>query len=369
MTSDDGREAGRERLRRAFLRFAETEAVPQGSPIYEALCHVVAGDELLLDVASEAAPGQPVPNLLFGAVHAVLEEHPQAELAAYYPSHSGRGSEDTRALDVGLGEAFRAFVVDQRDEVVEILHTRLVQTNEVRRSAVLLPVFATVEAEAGGAPLALIEVGASAGLNLLVDRYGYRYSATPAGDPASPLVLETEVRGGEPPIARVPRIVSRLGLELNALDVRDPADMRWLRSLVWPEHEQRREILEAAIALAQDDPPEVRTVDVFEALPGAIAKAPAEAAVVVFATFVLNQFSPEMRERLRAVLLEASRVRDVYLVVVGFAEWFGDERPADGSAPVHLATLQGGAGQVRRLALSSPHGWWIDWSPGVTKGW
>lgn len=195
---DDEQALERQRLRRVFHRFAEAEAVPQGSPIYERLCEVVAGDDLLIDVAAEAAPGQPVPNLFFGAVHALLDEHRDAELAEYYPS---LGS--TRPVDDDIGEAFRSFVIHHRDSIVDLLRTRLVQTNEVRRSAVLLPAFATASHEAGGAPLALIEIGASAGLNLLFDRYAYRYSGVAAGDPASPLVLETEIRGGTPPIESV----------------------------------------------------------------------------------------------------------------------------------------------------------------------
>lgn len=358
----------RDRLRRAFRRFAEAEAIPQGSPVYERLCAVIVDDETLLDVASEASPGQPVPNLLFGAVHAILDGHRDAALAAYYPSCGGY-----RAPDGELAEAFREFVLAHRGSVEELLRTRLVQTNEVRRSAVLFPVFATVAREGGEAPLALIEVGASAGLNLLFDRYAYWYDRggtdTLAGAPSSTLTLECEARGTELPVDRVPEVVSRLGLDLNALDVRSEDDMRWLRSLVWPEHETRRRVLEAATEVAREHPPEVRTADVFEVLPSAIAAAPAGARAVVFATFVLNQFSAEMRERLRALLLEASRAREVHVVVVGFGEWFNGQRRDPGSAPVILATLRGGRGTWRQLAVADPHGWWIDWSPGEPRDW
>jgi hypothetical protein len=145
--------------------------------------------------------------------------------------------------------------------------------------------------------------------------------------------------------------------------------MRWLRALVWPEHDERRRILSEAVAIAASDPAEVRTADVFDELGPAIEVAPADAAVVVFATFVLNQFSPEMRVRLRSLLLEASQGRDVYVLVVGLSEWFGGTRPEAGSAAVDLATLRGGHGTWRRLALADPHGWWIDWHPGVPTEW
>ncbi|MGE3961463.1 MAG: DUF2332 domain-containing protein [Dehalococcoidia bacterium] len=357
-------EEGRDRLRRAFRRFAEAEAVPQGSAVYERLCEVVASDDALLDLAAEAAPGQPAPNLFFGSVHALLEDDPADPLAAYYRSVGG-----TRSVDDALGEAFRAFVLPRRDAVLALLRTHLVQTNEVRRSAVLFPVFATASAEADGAPIALIEIGASAGLNLLFDRYGYRYSERSAGHATASLVLECEARGAPLPVERVPAVVSRLGLELNALDVRSEADMRWLRALVWPEHDERRRVLQAAVDIARIDPPEVRTADLFTHLPGAITAAPARARVVVFATFVLNQFTQEMRARLKQLLLDASRERAIDVVVVGGSEWFIGERRDFGSAPVIRARLEGGQGTWRQLAVADPHGWWIDWQPSEPRAW
>lgn len=145
--------------------------------------------------------------------------------------------------------------------------------------------------------------------------------------------------------------------------------MRWLRALVWPEHEERRRVLGAATEIAQSDPPEVRTADVFEELGAAIADARPDAAVVVFATFVLNQFTPEMRERLKSLLLESSRSREVRVVVVGFSEWFGGARRDFGAAPIDLATLSGGRGAWRQLGVADPHGWWLDWEPGEPTDW
>lgn len=354
-----------EAVRAAFHRFGTIEATAQGSPIYERLCEVIEADEALLALASQAAPGQPVPNLFLGAVHAELLAAPQHPLAAYYPSAGG-----TRPIDSMLGHAFRDFVLEHREPIAELLRTRLVQTNEVRRSVGLLPAFAAVADAAGGAPLALFEVGPSAGLNLLFDRYRYDYSGLAAGDPTSPLLLRTELRGTlAPSEVRVPEVAVRWGIDLNALDVRSEADMGWLRALLWPEHADRRAVLDAAIEIAAHQPPEVVSGDLFERLPDAVSSAPREAVPVVFATFVLNQFSVEMRERLRALLLELSMAQTIHLVVVGYRDYFTPEIGDDGSAQIWLATLAHGVGSARRLGRMSAHGWWLEWAPEAARDW
>ena len=353
-----------EALSRTFRRFGTVEATAQGSPIYERLSEVVAADGTLLSIAAEAQSGQPAPNLFFGAVHAVLLSDPDHPLARYYPSTGG-----VRPIDEALDGVFRDYVLSHRDAIVALLRSRLVQTNEVRRSAGLLPAFATVSTDAGGAPLALFEVGPSAGLNLLLDRYRYDYSGRAAGDLASSLRLETELRGPVLPPLDMPRVTTRWGVDLNALDVRSMEDMDWLRALLWPEHDGRRAVLDAAIAVAQEDPPDVVGGDLFELLPSAVRAAPREAAVVVFATFVLNQFSPDLRERFHRLLIDLAVQRPIHLVVVGYQDYFTGDIGDDGSAQIWLATLEGESATARCLGRMSPHGWWIEWDPGVSRRW
>src|SRR4029077_9542595 len=143
----------------------------RGSAVYAQLAASVARDDELLAVAREARAGQPLPNLFFSAVHMLLDDCRGDPLAEYYASMGG-----SRAPDRALDAAFRAFTLAHRDAVIDLMRTRLVQTNEVRRSVCLLPAFATISDASGGAPLALFEIGASAGLNLLFDRYGYSYN-------------------------------------------------------------------------------------------------------------------------------------------------------------------------------------------------
>lgn len=219
-------------LREAFVRWSDIEAVANGSPLYQALGHVVAEHSELLALAEETRPGQPAPNMFFGAVHLLLRAKRSEPLAAYYPDCGGG-----RLPDGELGPAFVDFCLHHRAEMASILRARTVQTNEVRLSAVLLPAFAAVAADSGK-PLALYEIGSSAGLNLLFNRFGYNYGGMRVRDESSPVQVDCDPRGNPPGIS-VPRVVARAGCDINPLRVTNESDMEWLRALTWPEHDDR----------------------------------------------------------------------------------------------------------------------------------
>ena len=171
-----------EALAQRFVRFADQECGAY-APLYDRLARGIAADPELLTIAARARSGQQVPLLLLAAVHSLLLGGVNHALGAFYPSI-------TRHTAIPPGDplpAFRAFCLDHRDVLLELVSTRLVQTNEPRRCTMLLPAFATVARLAAGRPLALIEVGASAGLHLLFDHYGYNYgSGRSAGAPDAP---------------------------------------------------------------------------------------------------------------------------------------------------------------------------------------
>lgn len=114
---------------------------------------------------------------------------------------------------------------------------------------------------------------------------------------------------GRPPPTRRPEVVWRAGLDLQPLDVRDPADLAWLDALVWPEHIERRERLHRAAALAAADPPHLVRGDLEDGLSALIAQAPAEATLVVFHSNVLYQVPPDRRARFVDVVRRLDRVR------------------------------------------------------------
>lgn len=233
------------------------------SPTYERLSQAVARDDDLLTLLDRLPPAKRQPNLLFGVV---------------------------RWLGGPVNDpvTFHDFVVTHWPAIEAELLTRATQTNEAGRCAVLLPVLAALPQ-----PLALLEVGASAGLCLYPDRYAYRYGdhEVGSGEP----VLDCAANGLVPP-AGVPRVVWRAGLDLNPLDVTDPEDVSWLDALIWPEHGHRRARLRAAAAVAAADPPLLVRGDLVDDLPALAARAPTGATLVVFHTSVLYQVPPPRRD-------------------------------------------------------------------------
>ena len=233
------------------------------SASYERLSMAVARDDELLGLLGSLPPAKRQPNLLFAVV-----------------GFLGGPLDDPAA--------FRGYAVGNWPAIEEQLRSRATQTNEPGRCAVLLPVLAALPQ-----PLALLDVGASAGLCLYPDRYSYRYGdqRIGTGDP----VLDCAASGIGLP-ARLPEVVWRAGLDLNPLDVTDPADLRWLDALIWPEHAHRRARLRAAAARVAADPPVLVRGDLVDDLPALAARAPAEATLVVFHTSVLYQVPPPRRE-------------------------------------------------------------------------
>ncbi|AEV85179.1 hypothetical protein ACWT_4159 [Actinoplanes sp. SE50] len=238
-----------------YREFAATEA--RGvSPIYERLARQVAADPELLDRLAMLPAPKRQPNLLFAVVRLL-------------------------GGPVGDPAGFHDFALAQWDAILAQLMVRGTQTNEIGRTAALLPVLAALPQ-----PLALIDVGASAGLCLYPDRYSYRYGSHVVGD-SGPL-LDCAATGFTPP-DRLPRVVWRAGLDLNPLDVTDPDDVAWLDALIWPEHTHRRDRLRQAVAIARADPPHLVRGDAVTDLPALAAQAPAGATLVVYHTSMLYQ--------------------------------------------------------------------------------
>ena len=237
------------------------------SPAYERLSQAVADDAELIERLDQLPEPKRQPNLLFAAVRYL--GGPVADL-----------------------EPFRDFVVQNWDGVSNVMRHRRTQTNESGRCAPLLPVLAGLRQ-----PLALLEVGASAGLCLYPDRYGYRYSNGRVYGSESTVQLECDATGPVPWPEALPTVVWRAGLDVNPLDVSDDDDVRWLESLVWPEQEHRRARLKGAAAIARAEPPVLVRGDLLEGLPALAAQAPAGATLVVFHSSTVTYIGDDARIR------------------------------------------------------------------------
>jgi len=333
-------------------QFRELAGWADGSDsLYAHLCRRAAEDPDVLSLAEAVPEGRQAPHLLLAAVQYLLVRDDDQPLASYYPGLT----DDPCDPDADCYLAFREFCLDNADALEPILGTRRTQTNSVRRSAVLYPAIAHVAARVDG-PLALVELGPSAGLNLLFDRYRYDYDGRVVGAPASPVTIESEIHGGDPPLPEAPPDVhSRVGVDLNPLDATDPADADWLRALVWPSHTARRELLDGALQVAHDDPPRLVEGDLLEDLPAVLDGIPDDVPVCVVNTLVLYQVPEAVCSALETALHERMAERSLH--------WLTGAPELSGGESVDLDWVRREAGAVRRdrLVEHDPHGAWVEW--------
>jgi hypothetical protein len=320
------------------------------SPLYEQLSYGVAEDPDILNLAAPGQPGQAPPNLLFGSVHYLLLTGVNHPLKEYYPDLSPSARSAGAAYD-----AFRDFCLGHRKELAQLISTRLVQTNVVGRSVCLLPAFAAVVAQGGDRPLAQIEVGPSAGLNLLWGHYRYDYgSGVTWGDAASPVHLSTDLRGEVLPVLPATlRAAWSVGVDLNPVEIEDEDAVTWLRALVWPENVDQQDQLLAAIRIAKEHPPRLLKGDGSELLPELLESAPPQAALCVFATHALHQFSQDALRTLLKAMQSYSASRPVYFISM--------EGTGDQCSELKLTVYESGTRRIVDLANCHPHGRWLEW--------
>jgi hypothetical protein len=245
----------REGLVGAFRAQAET-CRQMGSAVYAELLGRAAADlaagGVFADVVADYR-GNPVldalPFRVFGAVHAMALSGSAPELAAYYPSAGGRFDAEPAwkavcALLAANPGPMRAAALEWR-----------VQTNEVRRSAVLLGGFLRAARETR-LPLRLREIGASAGLNLVWDRYRYALGPHRWGSETAELALSTDWTGPAPDLDAPVRVAERRGCDVAPIDAADPEQRLRLESFVWPDQLERLARLRAAVdAVLRARPP------------------------------------------------------------------------------------------------------------------
>ena len=308
-----------------YRRFAHREAVSR-SPLYAEICEKIADDSELLSLLVQLPLEKRQPNLLLAAVkylHGVCQDWTD----------------------------FLSWTLSHWREVEPVILSRRTQTNEPARCATLLPLLALLSP-----PLALLEVGASAGLCLLPDRYAYDYGGhrvlPTKAVPDAPL-FHCAANPATPIPARNLKVVWRAGLDLHPLDPADPEDTRWLEALVWPGEGDRARLLRQALALAQRDPPRIVRGDLRHDLPRLAAEAPRDATLVVFHTAVLA-YVPDQDDR--AGFANTVKTLGAQWVSNESAEVFNrpDEPPAPWGS--FLLSLNG-----RGVAHTDAHGTSIDW--------
>jgi hypothetical protein len=316
-----------------YSRFAASTA-PDQSSLYKEWARGVADDTELLTLLSSLERPKRQPHLVF-AVSRLLG-----------------------APEEGF-ESWRAWMVAHWDDVQREASVRTTQTNEPGRLAALLPLLAGIEG-----PLALLEVGASAGLCLYPDRYSYEYELegfTRRIDPAdgpSRVVMHCAVTGPAPLPVTLPEVVWRAGIDLEPLDVADADDVRWLEMLVGPEQHDRRSRIRAAVDIVRADPPLLARGDVTEQLTALAAGAPADATLVVIASGVLVYLGAAER----AAFAEAVTALGCRWVSLEDAAVFPSMNPVLEAHPAPAPGLFVLGNNGDAVAWCGPHGQSLAWN-------
>jgi hypothetical protein len=239
-------------------------------------------------------------------------------------------------------------LVEHRDFLRTFVAEQGVQTNEVQRCWMLLPCFLEAAARTGAETLDLIELGPSAGLNLVWDRYAYEYEEGAWGPAGAPLELQGEERRPVPGelLRLAPRVRGRVGIDRSPIDVTTEESARLLRSFVWPDQHRRLERLDSAIEAVRLDPPRLVRGDFVALLPDVLAERRPDGLTVVFETAVFGYLDAAGRKRVHDALARA-----------------GAEGPlAFVSNPHHGMNLQlWPGGEPELLAQVDFHGAWLEW--------
>ncbi len=279
----------RDRIVALYEWYARVET-PERSPLFAQFCDAVAHDSRTVELLADMPTAKWQPNLLVAAVR-FLHDTPE------------------------VPEAFVDLIHSDWPQIADVMATRSTQTNEPARCATLLPVLAGLPQ-----PLALLEVGAAAGLCLQPDRYAYDFNGHRVPPNISTLapspVFACHVDRATPLPQRNVDVAWRGGLDLHPIDVRDDTECRWLEALVWPGQALRLEGLRAAIEIARHHPPTVIAGDLRADLPALVRDIPSTATLVIFHTAVLA-YLPQETEREAF----AQTVADLD------AHWIANERP------------------------------------------
>lgn len=274
--------------------FGQAPSVFGTSPLYQTLCLVVASDRELLELLLRRRPGQQPSFLLFGAVHRLLLGGAGHRLRDYYPSLAGAAALDPAQA----GPAFLDFCRQHRAPLAELIASRLVQSNVLRRAIALRFALWAIRRRHDG-PVHLIEAGASAGLLMNVDRYRYLIGGRAFGRPQAPVTLDSQWRSDDavPDLDDVPEIIGKTGIDLHPIDLADPGERLWLRALVWPEQHTAAALLDAAISQARQEPPAVIAGDAIDVCPALDRELPPGRTRVVFHAATRMHVPAGRRER------------------------------------------------------------------------
>jgi hypothetical protein len=354
-----------------FRRIAEAEFAAE-SPLYDRLARAVAGRPDLFEPLFAAPPTQRRALLYFAAVGFVLRTaDPGHPLAAWYATLGG-----TRAATDGDPVAALAdFVGTHRADIAALCARKITQTNEVNRAALLRPAWgraAQIATAMRRPELAIIELGASAGLLLGTDRYAIRYhqgeSERTYGEGS--LMIDCDIRGDGWPdhAATAVPVASRTGVDLDPIRPGDADGAHWLHACVWPEHTERDTRLDLALAVVADLAPTLVMADMRSGLRAALADVPDGVTPCVLTSHAIVYLDAHGRGELVRSVAAIGAERDMIVVMnepSALHSWTDPIPRPDAGVTTHITVVawRNGTATVEVLAEGDPHGRWLRYEP------
>ena len=333
---------------------------------------MIAGHAELLTALS-ALPPERMPALLASAAVSFLVRRDEpTRLSRYFPI-AGRPQPP---LDDDFAPAAADFVAARLPDIMAVCASHSYQMNEVARSTQVALGLAAINADG---PIALIDLGTGAGLGLQLDQYRYEIDGQGTGPPAAGLTLTCEARGDhKPPRPELPPIATRAGIELNPVDLADPAARAWLEACTPPEASALTR-LDLAIDVCRQSPARIVAGDAVDALPGVLASVPSDLPIVVTDAYLAVFLPAARRAQLFTTLSEASQTRSVTWLslnplvplgpsgrdsVQGLAvpeSLIADYQEQGVFAVLGTRTFDRAAEGGTLLARAHPSGLWVEW--------
>jgi hypothetical protein len=340
-------------LSEKFEDFAEKEC-KGNSPLYYQLSKQIACDEELLNMCSSVREGQPVPNSFLAAVHFYILKDKKAALAGYYPSVTGKKT-DSIPFDI-----FKAFVHEHQQGIIDLLQDRIVQTNVITRCNYLLPIFSNI-LSLTKKPSTIIDIGASAGLNLNFDRYEYYYNDKKVyGE--SRVKLHCLIKEGKLPVIKPFKIpVQKIGIDQHLIDLTNADDLMWLQALIWPDQTERFSMLQEALnepGLSEIKLIKGSTIADYRKIIDAVNP---DETLILYATHVLYQFSDKLLLEFYEFMDSIGQNRDFHFLSVEATAAVQLKYGVNNTAVV-LTTYKNNLKQETLVAETNGHGNWIRWS-------
>lgn len=337
----------------SLLRDQARACATFGSPLYARLLTRAAEDAEARGIVFELLARFDAPNTradalalrLMAAVHRLVLTGEAPHLAASYARASDPADPDA------AWPVFHQALRDHRDRLPALIALPC-QTNEVGRAAALVFGFFEV-AGTTGLPLRLLEIGASAGLNLRFERFRYGGAGVEWGDPESPVDLRGLWREAPPILPRSIVVSGRQGCDPRPLDPRSPDDRLALQASVWADQVERFARLRGALAIAARAPATVDRASVDEWLPPRLAEPATGHASVVYHSIVQEYFSEPVRSAFRDCLVEAGARASTEAPLF----WLRLEPRTDDDILRYQVLLTSWPGGVERvIAWAGPHG-------------